>query len=243
MNIKLQKELPLKLIATIILLIGIVVFIIINTNNNMSLAREVRGWKIIISTFAIALPFLFMQINKVQETLTQISILPDTIKLIFKKNGQITKTIDVLKKDIKSFNMEIFAEQKQALNQAFQIKTSYELNISRFNNSNIQIKEKVEDPLAKSEYNGYLGFIYNILKYSEHIPNFEFNLTTNSNVIKEEVDYYKKHKKIMHLTKRIQLENQQFSAYLKFIFVLFILLTIIGPVLIIFFPLIIFLLH
>ena len=152
MNIKLQKELPLKLIATIILLIGIVVFIIINTNNNMSLAREVRGWKIIISTFAIALPFLFMQINKVQETLTQISILPDTIKLIFKKNGQITKTIDVLKKDIKSFNMEIFAEQKQALNQAFQIKTSYELNISRFNNSNIQIKEKVEDPLAKSEY-------------------------------------------------------------------------------------------
>ena len=187
-RIKIKSQISLlQFIVTVIILLGIVggLFYFIFT-------QDVRA-KTYSESLAI-IPFIFFIISTLynnlmskKQYLSDIYIYDNEIILTFKIRDKISKTIPIQKNNIQKFKLDAHI-QLYNCGKHSRVDVDYKFFIDLIKGQDISINQLSDLTLVEGNYK----FLYRIMDGAKNIPNFEINFTSNSEMIKAELDYYKR---------------------------------------------------
>ena len=175
-------------------------------------------WEVVGLIFFL-IPLIFTQIMSKQEYLSDIYITDNEVKLVYKIRNQITRTKVVQKNNIKKFelnaNINVVGTGKQT-----RTEVSYRFFIDLIEGQDLYINDDSDITLFEGNYK----FLYRILDAVPYIPNFKLNLVSDNEIIKAEIDYYKRFGKHIPFTTKFKMEMKKWSVISKMCFLFAILL-------------------
>ena len=142
---------------------------------------EFYFWSLLIFT-PVLFFYGFMPILR-KEHLAELRINYGEIKMIYKIDNKTTRTEIIQKNNIKLFKFDAFMKVLTGrYGVEFPFLLKYKIIIELFEGEKIIVENYA--------YSGY-KFLYQFLDVSSFIPNFEFDFSSNGEVIETEIDYYK----------------------------------------------------
>lgn len=212
-RIKIKSKISLwQFILISLILIAIVIGIfILNTQDYMSSSTRRDGWELIGFVFFI-IPLLYSTAMSKKEYLSDIYITNDEIKLVYKIRDKITKTKIIKKNNIKTFELNTKIDIVGA-GKYKQTDVTYKFFIDLIEGKDIYVSDISDITLIDGNYK----FIYRILDAAKYIPNFKLNLTSNNDIIKAEIDYYKRFGRTIPFTTKFKMEMNKYPRWLNII--------------------------
>ena len=160
--------------------------------------------------------------QKILSNVTKIIINENDIILVYK--NKTTKTIP--KDSIKSFNVLLNSSENLSYYKFFTTSIEGNVNIELLNGSSINFE--IYKQVSVGNYNCNYNSILYTIQNAKAIPNFSYEISGNSQLIKEDIEYYKVHKK--HLPRKYvykyELKNASFQR--KFALIILPILCILG---------------
>lgn len=201
-----------------LLLIGGVGYILFFDDSTTYRTRS-QCWELVGLIFFL-IPLIFTQIMSKQEYLSDIYITDNEVKLVYKIRNQITRTKVVQKNNIKKFelnaNINLVGTGKQT-----RTEVSYRFFIDLIEGQDLYIHDDSDITLFEGNYK----FLYRILDAAPYIPNFKLNLASNNEIIKAEIDYYKRFGKHIPFATKLKMEMKKWPVALKVLVLSVILLS------------------
>ncbi|MBR1908742.1 hypothetical protein IJ818_07380 [bacterium] len=201
-KIKVQSRMSVFMLAIIVLvciaLIGAVFyFIILDRTSTFSYRVRSDGWEL-ISALIIFLPFLFREVMKKGQYVSDLIVADSFIQLVYKEKGKITEIETINTSDIKSFNVNvhisvIYAGRRKSA------------DVTNFVDIRLKSGEVISFEAVPSALNFSFcayNFILDLIKVSENIPNFTYKINTDEQAFKYDIQYFAQHGKRMPLHKQ-----------------------------------------
>ena len=199
-----------------LLILGFVGYVLF-VSDNLTYRTRSDCWEV-VGLIIFLIPLFFTQITSNQEYLSDIYITDDEIKLIYKIKNQISRSKIVKKNNIKKFelnaNINVVGTGKQS-----RTEVSYRFLIDLIEGQDLYIHDDSDITLFEGNYK----FLYRILDAAPYIPNFKLNLNSNNEIIKAEIDYYKRFGKPIPFAIKFKMEMKKLPLISK-IFLLFAIL-------------------
>ena len=180
-------QLILLLIFFLSVAIGAIYFSL--TADNLSHKSSGDLWGL-VSICVLAIPMLFMDYLNKDKYLSDISITEDEIIFYFKEGTTLVDTVAFDKIDIKSFNLNVCANLVGS-GKHQKVVVDYNILVDLYKGNDISTSSSNDFAITEGGYK----FLYRLLPHKDYIPNFKFNFKTNSPIMREEIDYFIKHKK------------------------------------------------
>ena len=130
-----------------------------------------------------------------KEYLSDIYIYDNEIVLTFKIRDKITRTVPIQKNNIQKFKLDADIQHERC-GKYSKIDVKCRFFVDLIKGQDILISQLADLTLIEGNYK----FLYRIMNGAKNIPNFEINFTSNSEMIKAELDYYKRFGKKIPLT-------------------------------------------
>ena len=199
------------LLCFICLLIVVGVGYVLFFYDTTSYRTRSQCWEL-IGLIGFIIPLIFSQIMSKQEYLSDIYITDNIVRLVYKIRNKESRTKIVQKNNIKKFelnaNINVVGTGKQT-----RTEVSYRFFIDLIEGQDLYIHDDSDITLFEGNYK----FLYRILDAAPYIPNFKLNLNSNNEIIKAEIDYYKKFGKHIPFITRLKMEMNKWPFYLKFL--------------------------
>ena len=213
-KIKVQSRMSVFMLALIVLacaaLIGVVFyFIILDKTSTLSAKTKSDGWEL-ISCLIVFLPFLFREVMKKGQYVSDLIVTDSYLQLIYKEKGKITEVKTIESFDIKSFKVDVHIRVVQLGRRRSAEVTNY-----------VTIKLKSGDTISFEASPSALEFsmcaykfILELIKVSNNIPNFSYKVKSEDESFKEDIQYFAQH------GKRIPLHRVKGGKFLIIVYIL-----------------------
>ena len=204
-RIKIKSQISLwQFIITSIILFGLIgglLYFIFTQDVSHRTSADVWG---IIAFIIFVIPVLYSNLINKTEYLSDIHVYDNEIVLTYKIRDKVSRTIPIEKNNIQKFkvnaNIELTKNGKYATTNV-----SYKFFIDLIEGQDVSISQLADLTLIEGNYK----FLYRLIDGSKYLPNFELNISSNSEAIKAELEYYQRFgKKIPFWTKaKIEAKN------------------------------------
>jgi len=168
--------------------------------------------------------FFSYRIDIKEQAIAVTKIIINENKIILVYKNKTTKTIS--KDSIKSFNVLLNSSENLSYYKFFTTSIEGNVNIELLNGSSINFE--IYKQVSVGNYNCNYNLILYTIQNAKAIPNFSYEISGNSQLIKEDIEYYKVHKK--HLPRKYvykyELKNASFQR--KFALIILPILCILG---------------
>ncbi len=216
-RVKIKSQMPLWQFILIVLVLFALVFgvcYLLFNEENLSGHTRYRSWELIGLIF-FAVPFLFSEVMSKKEYLSDIYIDDKEILLVYKIRNKITRTQIIEKNNIKSleFNADI---NVIGAGRNSRTEVSYGFFVDLIKGQDFETSDISSIALAESNYK----FIFNILDAAKYIPNFKFNLNSNSELIKAEIDYYRRFGRKIPFKTKTKMHFKKCSLFEKILLII-----------------------
>lgn len=214
-RIKIKSQISLfRFIVAVIILLGIVggLYYYIFTQDVSAVTRIESLATIPFIYFIIST--LYNNLMSTKQYLSDIYIYDNEIILTFKIRDKISKTISIQKNNIQKFKLDAHIKLCNRGKYSSSVDVKYKFFIDLIKGQDITINQLADLTIIESNYK----FLYRIMDGAKNIPNFEINFTSNSEIIKAELDYYKRFGKKIPLI----VQFKKASIFLKILYLLMI---------------------
>ena len=225
-RVRIKSQMPLWQFVLICLvlfaIVGGILYLLFNDDGTLSYRTRSDAWGAIWYTIFLIPLLLTLSISK-KEYLSDIYITDDEIKLVYKIKNKITKTKVIKKNNINSFELNTDINVTGSGKYARTVVT-YHFIVDLIEGRDIYVHDVSDITLVEGNYK----FIYRILDAAPLIPNFKLNLNSNNDIIKAEIDYYKRFGKTIPFATRLKMEMNKVPLVCKLFLGFSITLMIIG---------------
>lgn len=178
-------------------LIGVVFyFIVLDKTSTLSAKTKSDGWEL-ISALIVFIPFLFREVMKKGQYVSDLIVTDSYLQLIYKEKGKITEVKTIESFDIKSFKVDVHIHVVQLGRRRSAEVTNY-VTIKLKSGETISFEAS---PSALEFSMCAYKFILELIKVSNNIPNFKYQIYTDEQSFKEDIEYFAQHGKRMPLHK------------------------------------------
>jgi len=201
-KIKVQSRMSVFMFAVVVMvcvaLIGVVFyFVVLDKTSTLSAKTKSDGWEL-ISALIVFIPFLFREVMKKGQYVSDLVITDSYLQLIYKEKGKITEVRTLESFDIKSFKVDVHINTVQ-LGRRRSIEVTNYVTIKLKSGETISFEAT---PSALEFSMCAYKFILELIKVSNNIPNFKYKINTDEESFKEDIEYFAQHGKRMPLYKR-----------------------------------------
>ena len=200
-KIKVQSRMSIFMLTLVVMacvaLIGVVFyFVILDKTSTLSAKTKSDGWEL-ISGLIVFLPFLFREVMKKGQYVSDLIITDSYLQLVYKEKGKITEVRTLENFDIKSFKVDVHINVVHIGRRRSAEVTNY-VTIKLKSGEDISF-EATPSALAFSMC--AYKFILELIKVSNNIPNFSYKIFTDEESFKDDIKYFAQHGKRMPLHK------------------------------------------
>lgn len=223
-RIKSKLELWQLVLSTIFFVaIGLgVLYLLLFSDFDASYRTRSNSWEL-IGLIIFIIPILFSDFFSKEEYLSDIYITDDEVKLVYKIRNKISRTNIVQKNNIKTFdlnaNIDVVGSGKHS-----RTVVSYRFYVDLIEGRDVYVHDNSDITLLEGNYK----FIYRVLDAAPYIPNFKLNVESNNDVIKAELDYYRRFGKKIPFSTKFKMEMNKIPLWLKIIFLIPIILMFLS---------------
>ncbi len=176
------------------LIFAVVHFVLQSGVDSVSARTKSNSWELIFCV-GIFFPFLFREVMKRGEYVSEMIFNNGILQLIYKEKGKVIRTKSIELSSIEVFNVNSFAEEHTTSRSRF-FTFSYSIIIKPYK------EDKIYIDVEPSIFTTNKKLLFDLISISQFIPNFSYNLHTDEEAIIEEVEYFKKYGKKIPLYKR-----------------------------------------
>ena len=188
-RIKIKSQMPLWqfiLVCLVLFAIGGGIFYLLFTQSGLQYRTRSNGWEL-IGLIIFIIPVMFSSVMSLKEYLADIYITDKEIKLVYKIRNKVTRTKIVKKDNIQSFELNADINVTSS-GKYTRTDVSYKFFVDLIEGQDVYVSDISDITLTEGNYK----FIYRVLNAAQYIPNFKFNLNSNNDIIKAELDYYRR---------------------------------------------------
>ena len=210
-RIKSKLELWQLVLSTIFFVaIGLgVLYLLLFTDFDVSCRTSSHSGEL-IGLIIVIVPILFSDFFSKKEYLSDIYITDDEVKLVYKIRNKISRTNIVQKNNIKKFelnaNIDVVGSGKRT-----RTVVTYRFYIDLIEGRDVYVHDNSDITLLEGNYK----FIYRVLDAAPYIPNFKLNVESNNDVIKAELDYYRRFGKKIPFSTKFKMEMNKIINHIK----------------------------